>query len=420
MSSARCFAKNCFEKPVAICKGRNSSNYSCNKHINNVPQGHDISTSFQFPPNLDKQKLIEEAYKLKIAVTKSKFSIISKSSKAIEVVEKSAKSCLDELDIIENLIQEILKIPSHFCELNDINNVELLQNFYDYNLEFKKSWIIDLKKIVKNHKTEIINNIFQYPLNRIKLNDPVLYFHKNLLHSYDLQNSDLSGNNTELLTPETYSTMCRIPNDSLFIIRNKCRSEALIIDSNCNSKIISPGVKHDIVPSCVYLNGFVYVFGGLTDDGNRSPISKKYDIKKDKFIKIENLPEPSGGNSCNVYRNDILVTGLDCSVVYKYNVFSNNYSVILDVPTQCHKTVLTRDDFAFIICIPSIFQYNGDACVNYGSHECDSLMLDSIYYKDSFYFINNKFQIFKFNLKKRSVSCIHSSMDHNIILENLI
>ncbi|CAG9321868.1 unnamed protein product [Blepharisma stoltei] len=157
-------------------------------------------------------------------------------------------------------------------------------------------------------------------------------------------------------------TICMVPlpNSKVFCygsLRWKEAHNHLIPILSGNTFIINPDFSIEILTKgtpCygsggIFYDGIAYVFGGHNDNGKIKNIASRYDLNKNKWKIISNLPVSSAFCSCIEFMRFILIGGFSLSsYVFVYDIFGNSYSMFLSGVDRT-KILCKHNGYAYLI-----------------------------------------------------------------------
>lgn len=126
---------------------------------------------------------------------------------------------------------------------------------------------------------------------------------------------------------------CELPNKHIFYCGGAQGSsffaEGYIIDPSTFAVVrISDMRQTRALPSIMYFNRAVYVFGGYS--GKNLSSCEKYDLDSEKWVELADMPIPRSAFSVVLYNNCFYMTG-DNTNLDKYNPLTNTFETFQDV-----------------------------------------------------------------------------------------
>ncbi|OMJ67178.1 hypothetical protein SteCoe_35731 [Stentor coeruleus] len=309
----------------------------------------------------DRVKKIE---KLKQSVNENILTV-SDFEKNIEASSDNLKNIINKcFDDIESQISSaenyltLIKTDLDQCKTSlDISEQEVLQK---YSIQLTKSKTlkffdleIDLDTCFQSLKTWAGISLKSEALK----NDSKVYFFKP--RGKEMVIADL---NSTVVSKKPFpknfilkdsGSWCELPNKRVVYCggvqaSNFC-SEAYNIDPNNFSIIKLPDMNQSrALPSVIYYQGAVYVFGGYS--GKNLDSCEKFDIKIEKWKSIANMPLARSAFSAIVYNECIYMTG-DSKNLDKYNPKTDTYESFKDILPEPagYSSLACIDDTLYVI-----------------------------------------------------------------------
>ncbi|CAG9320619.1 unnamed protein product [Blepharisma stoltei] len=238
---------------------------------------------------------------------------------------------------------------------------------------------IEVKKDCKdfNEKVEKISNDFERFIQQISFEKRFLYRLESNIHGTQFLVYDIVENQTvekyieSKILLDNGTLAVRLPNYELFCIGNwpygykpqEISGTSCIIDlTNFTiKKVLSPGPRIRYSGGA-YLNHAVYTFGGY-DGHHLKSTAKRYDLTKNRWFNIPDLPKASDYCSCVVFKGKILLSGVSHKIVYKFDTEIESYSEIRVKPLEWRKekNLFIGNSRVYIIqWPPAVFESNTD------------------------------------------------------------
>lgn len=146
---------------------------------------------------------------------------------------------------------------------------------------------------------------------------------------------------------------CELPNKRIIycggVQASNFSSETYIIEPNSFSIMRLPDMSQSrALPSVIYYQGGVYVFGGYS--GKNLESCEKFDLKTEKWKIIANMPLARSAFSAIVYNDCIYMTG-DSKNLDKYNPKTDTYESFKDVLPEPagYSSLACIDDTLYVI-----------------------------------------------------------------------
>lgn len=205
--------------------------------------------------------------------------------------------------------------------------------------------LLDIENILDVEKHKVSNNVsntilpYRAPSFDTTMSNRLYFFTHNSIE-INILNIQTMSNQAVNLDFNKYISMnigiCLINENKLFCTGNFPSSNLMYIwDPSTNTTQEIP--NNMIIPrktGLAYLNGFVYMFGG-NNGWNSIRDYKKFDLLSNQWIVLPRLPMPGSSISCEIFKENILVTGL-------YSINQNSHKSVLDGLTYGSKTICIR------------------------------------------------------------------------------
>ena len=105
-----------------------------------------------------------------------------------------------------------------------------------------------------------------------------------------------------------------------------------------------------------YLNGSIYTFGGIKDDGLCNNC-EAYNIENDEWTVLSPMQVKISHASSTVINGEIFVCGYGSNMIYKYKPDENKFIRILQFESEDHKIMYSAYNNLYIICNKKIIEY---------------------------------------------------------------
>ncbi|CAG9321873.1 unnamed protein product [Blepharisma stoltei] len=245
---------------------------------------------------------------------------------------------------------------------------------------------------------------------------------------------DLSMRHSRVKLPKPVdgtTFICTLPNRRLFCYGNlwwerqggiyntnpspKISGIAFIVNSDLETEILNEGIPC-YKPGGVYCDGKVFLFGGHIQAETNEPtsIASEYNLERNRWRNISNLPISSSGCSCIEYMGLILIGGFSHSKsVFAYDIAEDSYSEFLS-NLQKTKFLCKNDGYAYLIN-PGGNIYESEYCNPFvwkivnkykGKIDYEFIAFQTVF-GNYFYFVDNHFPFsdcYMFDLVNKEMS----------------
>mmetsp|Transcript_24781 Transcript_24781/g.24447 ORF Transcript_24781/g.24447 Transcript_24781/m.24447 type:complete len:247 (+) Transcript_24781:138-878(+) len=240
----------------------------------------------------------------------------------------------------------------------------------------------------------------------------LIYFQKAdyNIYAFDLESSQVSQNlMSSAKIPEFYASMCLLPNNEVFCLWNSS-SKAFSIKLGSIIKMYPPRALTNFT-GLVYYKGYVYAIGGSGD------FWEKFDLHKSVWMRIARLPRTTDYCSCTVLGDTILAVGYHSLKLHGYCPDINSYFDCMSVIGDIQKNIFTGNNRGYLMEFGGgIYESEINdpfSWQNIGSNTCKNTFLLSYkaLYDDGVYFLNFYYDLYRFDLKNKTVSVIANLKD---------
>ena len=369
---------------------------------------------------------------------------------ALIELELSEKSCINIFtELMKNIKTEFAKIEEIFrISKSKIGKILKYLNTYNYIVSLVEP-NQDEKEIITLMNTGIVD--IPKPVNLI----PIFDSFKTIIQSNGQKDEKMIlpiPSTQEVMVfdlvtfkTESFSSTCQdfsygygfslLPNNDFLIyggalglisIRPKQFSmtgiSILINPYTCTTKMLSEGNQKGDIGNGTYLNGFIYVFGGYNSACTALASCEKYQYAENKWISINDLPEPIGDSTSSAFNKIIYVCGKKNSSVYCYNPDFNTYSLSASVSGK-DKVLLTTKNFILLMQGKNIFVNRGEEFefIKYNEIEINSMLLCPFIEKDNYiYFILGKHNLLNGTISVANLYRLHTTSLINELITKLI
>ena len=152
--------------------------------------------------------------------------------------------------------------------------------------------------------------------------------------------------------------LCPISRTKIFfqggIVNSAFLSATFIIDLSIGSFTTKANGPVNAAGTSVIYGNFIYTFGGAFKGiYEPSPLSQKYDIRKDEWIPLTPLPIPSYNNTGIYIENKVAIVGQHLSNIYYYDPKINSYNTNIALNGQ-YKLITMHERVIYVILVNAI------------------------------------------------------------------
>ncbi|CAG9317144.1 unnamed protein product [Blepharisma stoltei] len=167
---------------------------------------------------------------------------------------------------------------------------------------------------------------------------------------YDTENNIKEVRIVETPQPLDWGTcITQLPNGNLFCFGNsELSGVSLIIGENNIFKELPSGTPC-CASSAIYFNNSVYCFGGWNNQN--LTLSKRFDLNKSRWIKLEPLPQADCHCNSVIFNGDIVISGYDNKNLLRYSIGSNTFvATPYDFQARKGKILISTEKLYLIEC----------------------------------------------------------------------
>ncbi|CAG9327936.1 unnamed protein product [Blepharisma stoltei] len=405
-----CWKLGCKNKVKVLCKCVVPALYSCKTHWYKHSQAASIKKHdfehLQLKPNQGyKEALIEELHRLSRELLDIKENLIKETYKKIQELKLSL---IKELENIEKIRINQLDL------IRKIDSVKTIPKINQNPLEK----LLSLDPDSARKKLDELGCRF----NRSDFeSNEIVFFRTKTKNSVrvNLTNFSKSEQQIDILQTEVSSaqhiSMCLLPDKSIFCYGDRRSSGiAFRLYPDNTIKQLSNGDPSRSM-GAVYHDGFIYLFGGynaynVNDDDYyiNDPLNQaaKYELSTDNWYKICPLKENLSWVSCIAGNYGIAFVGYQNKKLYSYNHKQDIYNEIyLNFQANTYKVLLQAENRVFLIeSSRNIYESEPNKLSNWktiGQSQifCSNRAAYQVYFNQSCYFMDNKYKIYKFDMK---------------------
>ena len=358
-SSSISFLCSCSSPPVLLC------NTHCSLHISSSQLAkHTISSAFKPVATEDKSPIVSFLSTQLNQIRLSKSKLISKTKSLLKLIDSLFTSITNyESSIIANLNEVALNSRAQLFNLNEGENTVKVEDLKKNSRILED--LIDGSRIdeeiadIKNTLEFLIKDTDRIGIIERKEDESSIdkvYFTVNESNDfmfYDCSLGSLKKVEVKNLKLSRWgAAICSIGKDQVFLYGgSKCKTylnDAYLINVKENTFEALPSSLCRRQMSAEYINGKVYVFGGLS--GSDISQSVCFDLINKTNSFLSPLPEKIR-NTSTLYRDqNILITGIGKSM-FLYDIIQDNYKKIdieFEIPG---KNMLTSNGKKMILLV---------------------------------------------------------------------
>ncbi|CAG9323667.1 unnamed protein product [Blepharisma stoltei] len=198
----------------------------------------------------------------------------------------------------------------------------------------------------------------------------------------------------------------------------------LLIDIKTLSvEFLNPGLPR-YWASPIYYENFVYVFGGSTAKRSDQVISSKFNLRKNKWKRIADLPSKAEQTSTVVYENKILISGRKLGYVWKYDPEENSYERLLKTNKNPWKMFFVLNSRCYLVTTERVC-YRSEAndwrhWQFYGKIKgCCWPLSNVCYYNKNFLYFDQHARLWQVDIKKLEIEKIATASEIHFLKSNL-
>ncbi|CAG9328501.1 unnamed protein product [Blepharisma stoltei] len=221
----------------------------------------------------------------------------------------------------------------------------------------------------------------------------------------------------------TQGFLCQLNGSQLFYLGGISKTDksvgiCLLIDiKNLSVEKLQTG-RARCFATPVYLEKFVYVFGGRRFPNNPQSFSDKFNLRKNKWKRIANLPFPATQTNTIVYQRKILVSGWKLRNIWNYDPDKNSYESLFEIDKEPWKMFYIYKDQCYVVASDyNCYSSEKNSIQNWTFHRKVSgicwLLSNVCFYNEVFLFFDDLSRICKFDLNQLLIKPIANTSDTN-------
>ncbi|CAG9331589.1 unnamed protein product [Blepharisma stoltei] len=148
-----------------------------------------------------------------------------------------------------------------------------------------------------------------------------------------------------------WACIAKLPNGELFCFGqdNPFCGLAVIVNSDFIARDLPPGTPC-FNSSAIYSNGSVYCFGGQDDNFQFMTLSERFDLEKNIWLKLAQLPEACVNCTSVAFNGNILISGAINVNIFVYSIEIDSFSIIpYDFSNNKKKILINAGERLFLI-----------------------------------------------------------------------
>lgn len=420
METYGCHIGNCSEPGIEFCETCNQ--IICKSHSHLTMQSH---KSYLVTKDLTSTEKIQISHVTSWAIQKSsnfRKEVLKSSKILIDQINQEATSLIIKLD---NIISQAYLLSSTASKLDSIllyknpnKDQQILIKYIKEGQNFEP--FLELE----NFRAPLIEKILEDKLQEFIRSTPtqsslfkMVFFKKDskTMNVYNLKNNKIEKKETQIVMGDR-AGWCFLPDGSVFHYGGRLGKEntdfaCIINPEKFTIQPVKRNKKMRNAGQVTYFKGEVYVFGGFDKDASLGT-AFKYNLLKDSWTDLANLPVPSEHCSSCYYGKSIMVTGFDLEGIYEYSCDSNIYKLRAQLPKEFN-TIFSAFGRCYCICNNSILETNFMETTTWISYlersvnvEQKRLLAPTIMRKSEIYLLYENLHLYKFNLKTRKISLL--------------
>lgn len=420
MESFNCSIGNCSLPSGEYCD--TCSKVFCKNHSHSTVNSHITYPITKLLDSSEKSKISQLA---SWAIKKSsslRKDVLTQTKTLIDQINQESAALISKLDYI---ISQAFSLASLSAELESVvlyrnqnKDQEVLVEYFTNNYCIKS--FIELE----DFRVPIIEKIlgdrvdfFVRPSSMQNSISKVAFFKKDskTLVVYNVKTNKLEKKETKIMLGDR-AGWCYLPEGSVFhcggrVGKNNTGFACIINPNKLTVEPVKSSEEMRNVGQVTYHKGEVYVFGGFNKGSNLRK-AFKYNLLKDNWIKLADLPSPSEDCSSCSYGKSIIVTGFNLQGILEYDRDSNSYSLLADLPIE-HKIVWSAFGRCFCLAHNAIFETNLMELTTWTSYYQKSIQINqkrllapTFRRGNDIYILFENRHLYKFNLLSRSFSLL--------------
>ncbi|CAG9321324.1 unnamed protein product [Blepharisma stoltei] len=408
-----CYKNGCEEIPDGFCDCEKDRIYFCLGHMNEhfmIDSGqrhkfYDIKYS-------NYESRIEEIFKIKSSLNLFKRKALYECANMIKQIKEESESVILKIEKLDLKLNSVLSelffkkstlatsqnpiLESNWSKLYRILDFDDISNSIENQPQISEKVQPDINHDFDNYSSSIC--FFQNKT-------------KNLV-TLNLNNLELSSNSLNIRKNiDRCISMCQIPN-KIFCYGNFIwwyDGLTFIIDEFNKVQLLPSGKKNCFL-KIVYFNSNIYAFGG---DNN---LAEKFNLCTSAWETCASLPKGNFQHSYSVeYNNEIILTGYSLDKLFRYNIDSNVFTEAAGILLQkeIYKMLISAQDKLYIVEASSkiyeckSFDLSSWNCIGINLLPIYSSFISySVNFKGKEYFINEKYDLWEFDLKLQTFKLV--------------
>ena len=420
MESFVCHIGNCSNPGLEYCE--TCDQVICRFHSHLLMESHKTFT-INKPLTSSEKSQISQIASWAIQKSSNLRKDVLKSSKIlIDQINQEATSLISKLD---NIISQAYllnitasKLDSILLYKNPNKDQEILIKY------IKEGQNFDLFLELENFRAPLIEKVLEDKLRdfirstptQISLYKMVFFKHDSkTMNVYNIKTNKIEKKETEVVMGDR-AGWCFLPDGSVFHCGGRIAKEntdfaCIINPEKLAVKSVKKCTKMRNLGQVTYSKGEVYVFGGF-NKGVSLGTAFKYNLLKNNWTDIANLPMPSEHCSSCCYGKSIMVTGRELDGIYDYSRKSNVYRLRAQL-TKGYKTIFSAFGRCYCLCNNSVIETNFMETTTWISYiersvvvEQKRLLAPTLRRGSCVYLLYENLHLYMFNLETRKVSLL--------------